>query len=152
MTAPLLQVRDLVTRFDSRTGVVKAVDGVTFDVEAGEIVGLVGESGSGKSVTGYSILGLVDPPGRIVAGTYRNAREVGKISRLVTTAEPKDAPRRRTRRATRPSFRDSASCPDTSTNAEACKTAFTPKTRSFTTAFKNRLAPETQWPSMPASC
>jgi peptide/nickel transport system ATP-binding protein len=67
----LLRVRDLATHFFTRTGVVKAVDGVSFDVDAGEIVGLVGESGSGKSVTGYSILGLVDAPGRIVSGSIR---------------------------------------------------------------------------------
>ena len=59
------------THFDTRAGVVKAVDGVTFDVAAGEVVGLVGESGSGKSVTGFSILGLIDPPGRIVGGSIR---------------------------------------------------------------------------------
>ena len=71
MSAPLLQVRDLATHFSTRAGIAKAVDGVSFDVAAGEIVGLVGESGSGKSVTGYSILGLVDPPGRIVAGSVK---------------------------------------------------------------------------------
>lgn len=71
MSEMLLQVRDLATHFSTRTGVAKAVDGVSFDVRAGEIVGLVGESGSGKSVTGYSILGLVDPPGRIVAGSVK---------------------------------------------------------------------------------
>ena len=68
---PLLQVRDLATHFATRGGVAKAVDGVSFDVHAGEIVGLVGESGSGKSVTGYSILGLIDPPGRIAAGSVK---------------------------------------------------------------------------------
>ena len=47
----------------------KAVDGVDFDVAPGEILGLVGESGSGKTVTGFSILGLIDPPGRIVEGS-----------------------------------------------------------------------------------
>jgi peptide/nickel transport system ATP-binding protein len=69
MSAPLLQVRDLATHFPSRGGIAKAVDGVSFDVKAGEIVGLVGESGSGKSVTGYSILGLIDQPGRIAGGS-----------------------------------------------------------------------------------
>ena len=71
MSQTLLQVRDLATHFSTRAGAAKAVDGVSFDVAAGEIVGLVGESGSGKSVTGYSILGLVDPPGRIVGGSVK---------------------------------------------------------------------------------
>ena len=71
MSETLLQVRDLATHFSTRAGAAKAVDGVSFDVAAGEIVGLVGESGSGKSVTGYSILGLVDPPGRIVGGSVK---------------------------------------------------------------------------------
>jgi peptide/nickel transport system ATP-binding protein len=71
MTAALLRVRDLTTEFATRAGIARAVDGVSFEVQAGEIVGLVGESGSGKSVTGYSILGLVDPPGRIAAGSVQ---------------------------------------------------------------------------------
>jgi peptide/nickel transport system ATP-binding protein len=65
---PLLQVEDLRTHFFTRGGVAKAVDGVSFSVAKGEILGLVGESGSGKSVTGFSILRLVDAPGRIVSG------------------------------------------------------------------------------------
>jgi peptide/nickel transport system ATP-binding protein len=69
----VLEVRDLATHFFTRAGVVKAVDGVSFDLAAGEVVGIVGESGSGKSVTGLSILGLVDPPGRIVGGSVRLA-------------------------------------------------------------------------------
>ena len=69
----LLKVRDLQTHFFTRGGVVRAVDGVSFDVGPGEVVGLVGESGSGKSITGLSILGLIDPPGRIVGGSVRLA-------------------------------------------------------------------------------
>src|SRR5262245_20429825 len=68
MTEPLLRVEDLKTHFFTRAGAVKAVDGVSFALEKGRILGLVGESGSGKTVTGFSILGLVDPPGRIVGG------------------------------------------------------------------------------------
>jgi peptide/nickel transport system ATP-binding protein len=68
---PALVVADLKTHFFTKGGVVKAVDGVSFEVRAGEILGLVGESGSGKSITGFSILGLVDPPGRIVEGSIR---------------------------------------------------------------------------------
>ena len=65
---PLLEVAGLKMHFFTRDGVVKAVDDVSFRVERGRVLGLVGESGSGKSMTGYSIMGLVDPPGRIVAG------------------------------------------------------------------------------------
>ena len=67
----VLAVEGLKTHFFTRAGVVRAVDGVDFSVARGEVMGLVGESGSGKSVTGFSILGLVDPPGRITAGAIR---------------------------------------------------------------------------------
>ena len=66
---PTLKVDNLRTHFFTKAGVVKAVDDVSFTVGRGEVLGLVGESGSGKSVTGFSILGLVDPPGRIVEGS-----------------------------------------------------------------------------------
>ena len=65
----LLQVEGLRMHFFTKAGVVKAVDDVSFRLERGRILGLVGESGSGKSMTGYSILGLIDAPGRIVAGS-----------------------------------------------------------------------------------
>jgi len=68
---PVLEVSDLSTHFFTRAGVVKAVEGVSFALNAGEILGLVGESGSGKSMTGYSIMGLIDPPGRVVTGSIR---------------------------------------------------------------------------------
>ncbi|HET9469994.1 MAG TPA: ATP-binding cassette domain-containing protein, partial [Usitatibacter sp.] len=61
----LLEVEGLRTHFFTRAGVVKAVDDVSLSVERGRVLGLVGESGSGKSVTGYSLMGLVDAPGRI---------------------------------------------------------------------------------------
>jgi peptide/nickel transport system ATP-binding protein len=65
---PLLRVEGLRMHFFTKAGVVKAVDDVSLALDRGRVLGLVGESGSGKSMTGYSILGLVDAPGRIVSG------------------------------------------------------------------------------------
>ena len=67
-SVPTLEVKHLRTWFETREGPLKAVDDVSFSVGRGEVLGLVGESGSGKTVTGFSILGLVDPPGRVVSG------------------------------------------------------------------------------------
>jgi len=67
----LLAVDHLQTEFATRDGVLRAVQGVSFTLERGQVLGLVGESGSGKSVTGFSIMGLIDPPGRIAGGSVR---------------------------------------------------------------------------------
>lgn len=78
---PLLEVRDLKTYFFTEDGVVQAVDGVDFEVNPGEILGLVGESGCGKSVTSFSILRLIDDPGKTVGGEiYFEGRNVLELS------------------------------------------------------------------------
>jgi peptide/nickel transport system ATP-binding protein len=71
MSEPLLQVQDLRTTFQTDTGTIIAVDGVSFEIGASQTVGLVGESGCGKSVTAMSIMGLVRPPGSVDGGTVR---------------------------------------------------------------------------------
>ena len=68
LEVPTLEVRNLQTRFHTRAGVLPVVDGVSFTLGRDKVLGLVGESGSGKSVTGFSIMGLVDPPGRVEGG------------------------------------------------------------------------------------
>ncbi len=67
----LLEVQGLKTWFATKRGEIRAVDDMSLSVSEGEVLGLVGESGSGKSVTGYSIMGLVDAPGRVVAGSVK---------------------------------------------------------------------------------
>jgi oligopeptide transport system ATP-binding protein len=82
MAEPLLSVRDLSTHFFTRDGVVHAVDGVSFEVEKGRVLGIVGESGCGKTVTALSIMGLIPkPPARIVGGEVLfNGRDLSKLS------------------------------------------------------------------------
>jgi peptide/nickel transport system ATP-binding protein len=64
----LLEVDGLTVEFPTRRGVLRAIDGISFDIEAGEVLGVVGESGAGKSLTGAAIIGLLEPPGRISGG------------------------------------------------------------------------------------
>lgn len=64
----LLCVKNLVVEFPNRRGTLRAIDGISFDIAPGEILGVVGESGAGKSLTGASIIGLLEPPGRIASG------------------------------------------------------------------------------------
>ena len=91
MTDPLLSVENLKTQFFTEDGTVRAVDGISFEVHEGEIVGLVGESGAGKSVATASLLRLVDSPGEIVAGeiTFKGRTLFG----LETDANGEPAPR-----------------------------------------------------------
>jgi peptide/nickel transport system ATP-binding protein len=68
---PLLTVENLTVEFPTRRGTLRALDGVSFDIDTGEILGVVGESGAGKSLTGAAIIGLLEPPGRIAGGEIR---------------------------------------------------------------------------------
>ena len=85
----LLEVRDLRTWFHTDRGIVKSVEGISFSLRRGEIMGLVGESGSGKSITGFSLIGLIDRPGRIEAGEpVKPCRTSTGGSSTATTVRP----------------------------------------------------------------
>ena len=76
----ILEVKDLVVDFPTRHGTLVAVDGISFSIAPGEVLGVVGESGAGKSLTGMAVIGLLEPPGRIAAGEIRLEGE--RIDRL----------------------------------------------------------------------
>ncbi|MFL5280561.1 MAG: ABC transporter ATP-binding protein [Rhodopila sp.] len=90
MAEPILRVRDLHTHFFADEGVVRAVDGTSFDLYAGQTLGIVGESGCGKSVTARSILRIVERPGRIVSGEILLRRRSSTV--VDVTKLPSDGP------------------------------------------------------------
>src|SRR5919206_1412967 len=67
----ILDVRDLRVEFPTRRGTLTALDGISFSIAPGEVLGVVGESGAGKSITGLAVIGLLEPPGRIAGGEVR---------------------------------------------------------------------------------
>ena len=81
---PVLRVQGLRTEFASPAGTIAPVDDVSFELHRGEVLGLVGESGSGKSMTGFSIMGLVDAPGRVVRGRVEFTGREGKTVDLLS--------------------------------------------------------------------
>ena len=81
MTEPVLSVRNLQVEFATRRRTLRAIDGVSFDIAKGEVLGVVGESGAGKSVTGLAVIGLIDRPGRISGGEIRlSGRRIDNLS------------------------------------------------------------------------
>ena len=81
MSDPILSVKDLRVEFATRSGPLRAIDGVSFDLHKGEVLGFVGESGAGKSLTGTAVIGLIDPPGKITGGEIRlEGRRIDHLS------------------------------------------------------------------------
>jgi peptide/nickel transport system ATP-binding protein len=80
MSEPVISVRNLQVEFVTRRATLRAIDGVSFDIHKGEVLGVVGESGAGKSVTGAAIIGLIEPPGRISGGEILlNGRRIDNL-------------------------------------------------------------------------
>ena len=81
MPGPVLSVRDMRVGFPTRRGTLTAVDGVSFDIAPGEVLGVVGESGAGKSLTGAAVIGLIEPPGRILGGeVHLSGRRIDNLT------------------------------------------------------------------------
>ncbi|MEM7696027.1 MAG: ABC transporter ATP-binding protein [Pseudomonadota bacterium] len=89
---PVLSVKNLRVEFPTRSGVLTAIDDISFDVAPGEVLGVVGESGAGKSITGTSVIGLLDPPGRIAGG------EIHLEGQRIDTLSPQEMRKVRGRR------------------------------------------------------
>ncbi len=81
MSDIVLSVKDLTVEFTTRAGQLRAIDGVSFELKKGEVLGVVGESGAGKSLTGTAVIGLIDPPGRITGGEiHLDGRRIDRLS------------------------------------------------------------------------
>ena len=80
MAEPVLSIRDLSVEIPTRHGIVKPVDGVSYDIRAGEILGVVGESGAGKSMAGNAVIGLLSPPAHIASGEiWLNGKRIDQL-------------------------------------------------------------------------
>jgi peptide/nickel transport system ATP-binding protein len=92
MSETILRIEELKTYFFTEAGIVKAVDGVSFEIRKGESLGLVGESGSGKTVTAFSVLGIVPKPGKIVGGkiVFKGDNLVGKTEKQLLPLRGKE--------------------------------------------------------------
>ncbi len=92
---PLLEVQDLTVEFPTRRGTLRALDRVSFAIDAGEVLGVVGESGAGKSLTGAAIIGLLEPPGRIAGGRIvLNGTRIDQLAGGSDAPDPRQADRR----------------------------------------------------------
>jgi len=81
MTDPVLSLRNLRVEFPTRRGTLTAIDGVSFDIAPGEVLGVVGESGAGKSITGAAVIGLIEPPGHIAGGAvYLRGQRIDNLA------------------------------------------------------------------------